>query len=160
MVMSMHKRVEKQELRMFVKLMIGTIPICYFSLLFLTGTFMSLDELADVAGGVFFHGKDLARIFLLPQYPTGENLKELLLDTPGFYVTYWNSFIQTAGVLIVQCLVSIPAAFGTSSVILMTSFFLQIPEEMIEAARVDGASELTIFCKWGYHWEKGESFLQ
>lgn len=39
---------------------------------------MSLDELADVAGGVFFHGKDLARIFLLPQYPTGEKGESFL----------------------------------------------------------------------------------
>ena len=205
----MHKRIEKQELRMFAKLMIGTVPICYFFILFLAGTFMSLDELIDMAGGVFFQGKELARIFLLPQYPTGENLKELLLDTPGFYVTYWNSFIQTAGVLIVQCLVSLPAAwafgrfsfrgkkvlyfmylllmllpfqvmmlseyivldrlhlmntiwtvilpagFATSSVIIMTSFFSQIPEEMIEAARVDGASELTIFLQIGIPLGKG-----
>lgn len=195
--------------RMTIKLMIGIVPICYFFLLFLSGTFMSLDELIEVAGGVFFHGKDMATFFLLPKYPTGESIKELLLDTPGFYVTYWNSWIQTTGVLLIQCLVSIPAAwsfgrfefrgkkllyflylmlmllpfqvmmlseymvldklhfmdtiwavilpagFATGSVIIMTSFFSQIPEEMIEAARVDGASEMTIFLKIGIPIGKG-----
>lgn len=108
----MNRRKQKQELYLLVGLMVGIIPICYFLLLFLSGTFMSLDELIDVAGGVFFQGKELASVFLLPKYPTGENLKELLLDTPGFYVTYWNSFIQTAGVLIVQSLVAILAAWA------------------------------------------------
>lgn len=205
----MKKQKKGQELFLSVKLIAGIVPICYFLLLFIAGTFMSLDELIDVAGGVFFQGKELTDMFLLPKYPTGENLKELLLDTPGFYVTYWNSFIQTAGVLLVQCTTSIPAAwafarfkfrgkkllyfiylllmllpfqvmmlseyivldklhlmdtiwavilpagFSTSSVIIITAFFSQIPEEMIEAAKVDGATELRIFLQIGLPLGKG-----
>lgn len=169
---------------------------------------MSEDELMDVAGGVFSGGKELAFFHLLPEYPTGKNLVELLLDTPGFYVTYWNSFKQTIGVLIIQFLVAVPAGwafgrfefkgkrilyfiylllmllpfqvmmlseymvldrvhlmntiwavilpagFATSGVITITTFFANIPEEVLEAARVDGASEWTIFCKLEYRWEK------
>lgn len=205
----MNNRKERQEYKLLIKLMVGIIPICYFFILFVSGTFMSLDELVDVAGGVFFQGKELASVFLFPKYPTGENLKELLFDTPGFYVTYWNSFIQTICVVVVQCMVSIPAAwafarfefkgkkilyfiylllmllpfqvmmlseyivldrlgvmntiwavilpagFATSSVIIITNFFSQIPEEMIEAARVDGATEWKIFLHIGIPLGKG-----
>lgn len=205
----MHQKTERQQSHMFAKLMVGTLPICYFFILFLAGTFMSLDELIDKAGGVFFNGKNTADFFLLPQYPTGENIKELLLETPGFYVTFWNSFIQVAGVLTIQCLVSIPAAwafgrmefrgkrllyflylllmllpfqvmmlseyivldrlhvmnmiwsvilpagFATGSVIIITSFFEQIPVELIEAAKVDGATELTVFLQIGIPLGKG-----
>lgn len=205
----MYKKKQKSERYLFLKLFVGMIPVCYFLLLFLSGTFMSFDELTKRTGSVFSYGKGVASFFLLPQYPTGENIKELLLETPGFYVTYWNSWIQTAGVLLIQCLVSVPAAwafgrfefrgkdilyffylllmllpfqvmmlseylvldklqlmntiwavilpagFSTGSVIIMTSFFAQIPEELIEAAKVDGASELTIFLQIGIPIGKG-----
>lgn len=203
------RREIEQENRVFVKLMIGTLPIWCFFLIFISGTFMSEDELMDVAGGVFFGGKDLAFFHLLPEYPTGESLVELLLDTPGFYVTYWNSFKQTMGVLLIQFLVAVPAGwafgrfefkgkrilyfiylllmllpfqvmmlseymvldrlhlmntvwtvilpagFATSGVITITTFFAQIPEEVLEAARVDGASEWTIFLQIGIPMGKG-----
>ena len=39
----------------------------------------------------------------------------------------------------------VPGAFSTFSVFLMYRFFAGIPEELLEAARIDGAGEWKIF---------------
>ena len=43
----------------------------------------------------------------------------------------------------------LPAIFSTFSVFIMYRFFCNIPESIIESARIDGASELIIFAKIG-----------
>lgn len=195
--------------RQYIRLMIGTLPTWYLFLIFVAGTFMSVDELRDVAEGVFFRGKEVMTPFLFPKYPTGRHLIELLLDTLGFYVTYWNAFFQTIVTVVIQIVVStlaswafarydfcgkkvmyflylllmllpfqvmmpveyivlehlelmntvwaviLPSGFATSSVIIITSFFKSIPEEMIEAAKLDGAGSGTIFWKIGVPIGKG-----
>jgi alpha-glucoside transport system permease protein len=48
----------------------------------------------------------------------------------------------------VACVVLFHVAFGLPfAVFLLRNFFLQIPQDLLEAARVDGAGELTIFRK-------------
>ncbi|MFR5403891.1 MAG: ABC transporter permease subunit, partial [Clostridium sp.] len=43
----------------------------------------------------------------------------------------------------------LPAIFSTFSVFIMYRFFCNIPESIIESARIDGASEFIIFVKIG-----------
>lgn len=43
----------------------------------------------------------------------------------------------------------LPAIFSTFSVFIMYRFFCNIPESIIESARIDGASEIVIFAKIG-----------
>lgn len=45
--------------------------------------------------------------------------------------------------------VYLPGIFSTFSVFLMYRFFVSIPEEVLEAARIDGASEWQVFCHVG-----------
>ena len=45
--------------------------------------------------------------------------------------------------------VILPGVFATLPVFIMTRFFQIIPDSLLEAARIDGASELTIFLKVG-----------
>lgn len=45
--------------------------------------------------------------------------------------------------------VIVPAVFSTFPVFILTKFFKDIPETMMEAARIDGASERQIFCHIG-----------
>jgi alpha-glucoside transport system permease protein len=48
----------------------------------------------------------------------------------------------------VTCVVLFHVAFGLPfAVFLLRNFFLQIPQELFDAARVDGANELTVFRK-------------
>lgn len=49
---------------------------------------------------------------LLPQYPTLRSYVELLLDSPEFFVMFWNSVKITAGILVGQLLIGVPAAWG------------------------------------------------
>lgn len=49
---------------------------------------------------------------LLPRYPTLRPMVRLLLDSPDFFVMFWNSVKQTGAVLIGQVLVGMPAAWA------------------------------------------------
>ena len=47
-----------------------------------------------------------------PMYPTLRAYVELLLDSPGYFVMFWNSIRVTAGILLGQILVGVPAAWA------------------------------------------------
>lgn len=49
---------------------------------------------------------------LLPRYPTLRSLIELLLDTPQFFIMFWNSCRQVFPVVIGQVAVGAPAAWA------------------------------------------------
>lgn len=51
---------------------------------------------------------------ILPSWPTLQPLCELLLDTPSFFVMFWNSMIQTVPLLLGQLLVAAPAGWALS----------------------------------------------
>ena len=59
----------------------------------------------------------------------------LVLDSFKLLDTHWS--------------IILPAIFSTFSVFIMYRFFCNIPEAIIESARIDGASELKIFFKIG-----------
>lgn len=164
---------------------------------------MSESEMLDRFGVIFGTGLTPVKQSLLPSYPTIRPYVELLLDSPGFYVMFWNSCFQTGAVLAGQMLIALPAAWGfanfsfrgkgvlffiyivlmilpfqvtmvpnylvlkhlnllnshfavilpgifsTFPVFIMTKFFEGIPVPLMEAAKLDGAGELTIFFKVG-----------
>jgi len=59
--------------------------------------FQAHTELKDTLSPlVNFTGK-YARIDLLPQYPSAENFKELLVYSPEFYRVFWNSLLMVGG---------------------------------------------------------------
>ena len=141
---------------------------------------------------------------LLPQYPTLQNVVELLFDSPEYFQMFWNSIFYTGAILAGQMLFGMPAAWGlarysfrgrktvyrlfilvmmmpfsghdvvavsgvkpswecwtdrrqsilpgifaTFSVFIMYRFFRGIPENVMEAARMDGAGEFQIFLRIG-----------
>lgn len=49
---------------------------------------------------------------ILPQYPTLRSYAELLLDTPRFFVVFWNSYIQVLPSLLGQLIIAVPAAWS------------------------------------------------
>ena len=162
-----------------------------------TGAFSSQWELAENLRPVLGNGQGLAKWTLLPQSPTLKSLVQVLLDSPEFFTMFWNSVTITAGILLGQFAVAVPAAWGLAKlhlpgklgnlymvlmllpfqvlmypeylvlkslgllntlwavilpgifsaypVFLLTRFFGAIPEEILEAARLDGAGEWQIF---------------
>lgn len=57
-------------------------------------------------------GQGQARWTLLPSWPTLQTLLELLLDTPEYFVTYWNTCAQVLPQVAGQLLVGAPAAWA------------------------------------------------
>lgn len=84
-----------------------------FPVLFLaSGSFMGQEELKELLLPVLTGGEGFVSWKLLPRYPTLRSYVELLLDSPEFFVMFWNSVKLTAGILIGQLLVGVPAAWG------------------------------------------------
>ena len=62
---------------------------------------------------------------------------------PQYLVLQKCNLLDTLGAVI------LPAIFSTFPVFLLHRFFKAIPQEILEAARLDGAGELRIFCQIG-----------
>ena len=187
----------------FLILVILSLFMCFPVIFLIAGSFMGKAELTGYLAPVLGKGKDFVSWGLLPKYPTIRSYVELLLDTPQFFVMFWNSvkivFLSIAGQLVVGIAAAwgfarynfrfkkilftlyivvmlmpfqvtmlssylvldsfkmldthwsiiLPAIFSTFSIFIMYRFFCNIPEAIIESARIDGASELKIFFKIG-----------
>ncbi len=68
-----------------------------------------------------------------------------------FQITMASSYIvlNALGLIDSPFAILLPAAFSAFPVFIMTKFFAGIPREMLEAARMDGASEWAVFFKIG-----------
>ena len=83
---------------------------------------MGQKELNDLLGAVLTadsgsaSGQAVSYVFwrVLPLYPTLRSYVKVLLDSPEFFVMFWNSVKITVGVLAGQILVGVPAAWGFS----------------------------------------------
>lgn len=62
---------------------------------------------------------------------------------PSFLVLDWLRLIDTAWAVI------LPGIFGTFAVFLLRQFFQTVPNELMEAARIDGAGEARVFVSVG-----------
>lgn len=187
----------------FSILVILSLFMCFPVVFLIAGSFMGKAELTGHLAPVLGKGKDFVSWELLPKYPTIRSYVQLLLDTPQFFVMFWNSvkivFLSIGGQLIVGVAAAwgfarynfrfkkllftiyivvmlmpfqvtmlssylvldsfklldthwsiiLPAIFSTFSVFIMYRFFCNIPEAIIESARIDGASEFKIFYKIG-----------
>ena len=71
--------------------------------LLLTGALMGKGELLHNLSPVLGEGKGFASWPLLPQFPTLRPLVELLLDTPKFFVMFWNSCAMVAPSCCCRC---------------------------------------------------------
>lgn len=81
-------------------------------LLMTAAALMPEDELIWRYLPVLGLGKDQVRAALIPSYPSGEALVELLFRSPGFFVMFWNSCIQVFPMLLGQLAVGAPAAWA------------------------------------------------
>ena len=94
------------------------ICVCFallaaFPVFFLAaGSLMGAGELKELLQPVLTGGEEFASWKLFPRYPTLRSYVELLLDSPEFFVMFWNSVKPTGGILVGQLLVGVPAAWG------------------------------------------------
>lgn len=95
-------------LLLFILAMIMCFPIVFL----LSGSIMGAAEIKEYLGPVLNDGSGYVTWSVLPKYATLRSYVELLLDTPKFFVMFWNSVGMTVSILIGQLLVSVAAAWG------------------------------------------------
>ena len=78
------------------------------------GSLMSLEELKATVGPTLGAADGKASWPLLPAWPTLQPIVELLLDTPQFFVMFWNTFKLVIPSVLGQFLLGAPAAWALS----------------------------------------------
>ena len=78
------------------------------------GSLMSLEELTWTIGPALAGEEGRAIWPVLPTWPTLQPLVRLLLDTPQFFVMFWNTFRLVMPSIVGQLLVGAPAAWALS----------------------------------------------
>ncbi|HEY5584085.1 MAG TPA: carbohydrate ABC transporter permease [Ruminiclostridium sp.] len=95
-----------------VLLIILAILICSPILFMLGGSIMGNSELSSYLSPVLDNKSGFVHWSLIPNYPTLRSFVALLLDSPEFFVMFWNSIKMTLIILIGQLIISVPAAWG------------------------------------------------
>lgn len=80
--------------------------------LLISGSLMGAEEMARNLAPVLGTGEGSALWPLLPRYPTLRPYVQLLLDSPQFFVMFWNSCRQVFPVVLGQVLIGAPAAWA------------------------------------------------
>lgn len=96
----------------FIILILLAIVICSPLLFLLEGSLMDNLELGKYLAPVLDGTAGYVHWAILPSYPTLRSYVELLLDSPEFFVMFWNSIKLTFFILLGQFIISIPAAWG------------------------------------------------
>ena len=87
--------------------------LAVFPILFtVTGSLMGNQELKQILEPFLTGEGGYISWKIFPMYPTLRAYVEVLLDSPEFFVMFWNSVKITTGVLAGQILVGVPAAWG------------------------------------------------
>jgi len=93
-------------------LIVLSLTIWVPMLMLIGGSFMGVGEFAENLSPVLSGSDGMAKWPIIPQYPTLRSYIELLLDSPGFFVMFWNSCLIVFPILLGQLLVAVPAAWG------------------------------------------------
>lgn len=93
-------------------LIILSLTIWVPMLMLIGGSFMGAGEFAENLSPVLSGTDGLAKWPIIQQYPTLRSYIELLLDSPGFFVMFWNSCLLVFPILLGQLLMAVPAAWG------------------------------------------------
>lgn len=102
-----------------MKKVMAAVVLLFFALLtvspvlfLLTGTFMGNQEITELLAPLLKREDGFVSWQLFPQFPTFQNLVQLLFDSPEFFKMFWNSVKITGCILAGQLLVGMPAAWG------------------------------------------------
>lgn len=79
-----------------------------------TGSFTAVDELTITLGPALKGTTGFAFWPVFPTFPTAQPLIELLLDTPEFFVMFWNTCKLVLPQILLQFVVGAPAAWAFS----------------------------------------------
>ena len=118
------------------------IPRLFFNTIFIAGSVTLLNVLFSAMVAYAIVKQDVPFKKLTRDIILGSMMVPgVLLLIPTYTMMYSWEWINTYRVLI------IPGALSAYNIFLMIQFFTQIDDAYLEAARIDGASEVTIFTK-------------
>jgi len=80
--------------------------------LLISGSLMGAEEMAQNLAPVLSGGDGFATWPIIAQYPTLRPYIELLLDTPQFFIMFWNSCIQVLPIILGHVVLGAPAAWA------------------------------------------------
>lgn len=103
-----------------------------------TGTVISVMLNASIAYPMSKKDLPLKKLYwailIIPMYISGGMIPSfILIRSLGLYDTMWALIL--------------PGAIGTGTIIVMRTFFMGLPDELEEAATIDGAGHMTIFLR-------------
>lgn len=94
-------------------ILLAVFSIMVFPLFMLfANSLMGKQELLETFGAVLADSGEYAGMRIFPAYPTLRAYVRLLLDSPEYFMAFWNSMIQTVGVVFGQLLAAVPAAWA------------------------------------------------
>lgn len=97
-----------------IVLILLSLPVWWVLWFILKGALLPLDELEATVGPALGAGEGTSSWPLLPSWPTLQPLLELLLDTPQFFVMFWNSVKLALPSIFGQLIIGAPAAWALS----------------------------------------------
>ena len=98
----------------FIPLTILAFLVWWVLWFMVMGSLMSLEELRGTIGPALMTLPGQTNWPILPTWPTLQPLVELLLDTPQFFVMFWNTFLIVVPSILGQFLLAAPAAWALS----------------------------------------------
>ena len=107
-------RIPAQKAVVYIALFFLALPVCWVIWFMIQGALMPLDELNATIGPALTGSDGAATWTLLPSWPTLQPLAQLLLDTPQFFVMFWNSMKIALPVVLMQFAIGAPAAWALS----------------------------------------------
>lgn len=96
----------------YVVLLIFALLTAAPLLFLLTGACMGNQEIAGLLAPLLTRESGFVTWRLLPQFPTLQNLVQLLFDSPEYFQMFWNSVKLTGCIIVGQLAVGMPAAWG------------------------------------------------
>lgn len=98
---------------------LGTALVLIFIIIILvpvwmliSGSFMGETEVNQRIGAIFANNGRKVEWPIIPQYPTLKPYIELLLDSPNFFIMFWNSVGQVGFIIFGQIIIAVPGAWS------------------------------------------------
>lgn len=98
----------------YIILLVTALPTVLALWFMLSGALMPIDVLENAIGTIFDTSQGMASWPILPTYTTLSPLVELLLDTPQFFIMFWNSMGIAVLSALGQLIIATPAAWALS----------------------------------------------
>ncbi|HIX38258.1 MAG TPA: carbohydrate ABC transporter permease [Candidatus Blautia pullistercoris] len=102
----------KKRILIWIFLTAAVLVFLFPILLLMVNSLMGQEELTASYGSILYGNKGNLEWKLFPLYPTLRAYIQLLLDSPDFFVMFWNSVRQVFPILFGQLLFGIPAAWA------------------------------------------------